>query len=133
MIQLQGDQRKDVQEFLTDKKEGLALDAKTIKVRPLRLVLPLLPSDMILTFPAGPRFLSALQFAPPAAATEGESLFHTAYGNNLKRERCVPRICTVPTSFAMTGFCNGGYTGTGVGEIPIWLERFPMITVFFIV
>lgn len=32
MIQLQGDQRKDVQEFLTDKKEGLELDAKTIKV-----------------------------------------------------------------------------------------------------
>jgi translation initiation factor SUI1 len=33
VIQLQGDQRKDVQEFLTDKKEGLELDAKTIKVR----------------------------------------------------------------------------------------------------
>lgn len=34
VIQLQGDQRKDVQEFLTDKKEGLELDAKTIKVCP---------------------------------------------------------------------------------------------------
>ncbi|RDW77404.1 hypothetical protein BP6252_05457 [Coleophoma cylindrospora] len=33
VIQLQGDQRKDVQEFLTDKKEGLELDAKTIKAR----------------------------------------------------------------------------------------------------
>lgn len=33
VIQLQGDQRKDVQEFLTDKKEGLDLDAKTIKVK----------------------------------------------------------------------------------------------------
>ncbi|KAG9254161.1 translation initiation factor SUI1 [Emericellopsis atlantica] len=32
VIQLQGDQRKDVQEFLTDKKEGLGLDAKTIKI-----------------------------------------------------------------------------------------------------
>lgn len=32
VIQLQGDQRKDVQDFLTDKKEGLGLDAKTIKV-----------------------------------------------------------------------------------------------------
>ena len=32
VIQLQGDQRKDVQEFLVDKKEGLELDAKTIKV-----------------------------------------------------------------------------------------------------
>jgi translation initiation factor 1 len=32
VIQLQGDQRKDVQEFLIDKKEGLELDPKTIKV-----------------------------------------------------------------------------------------------------
>lgn len=32
VIQLQGDQRKDVQEFLVDKKEGLGLDGKTIKV-----------------------------------------------------------------------------------------------------
>ena len=32
VIQLQGDQRKDVQEFLVDKKDGLELDAKTIKV-----------------------------------------------------------------------------------------------------
>jgi len=32
VIQLQGDQRKDVQEFLTDKKEGLDMDPKTIKV-----------------------------------------------------------------------------------------------------
>ena len=32
VIQLQGDQRKDVQEFLVDKKEGLGLDTKTIKV-----------------------------------------------------------------------------------------------------
>ena len=36
VIQLQGDQRKDVQEFLVDKKEGLELDAKTIKVLLLR-------------------------------------------------------------------------------------------------
>lgn len=36
VIQLQGDQRKDVQEFLVDKKEGLELDAKTIKVRKLQ-------------------------------------------------------------------------------------------------
>mgnify|MGYP005988625469 CR=1 FL=1 len=32
VIQLQGDQRKDVHEFLVDKKEGLELDAKIIKV-----------------------------------------------------------------------------------------------------
>lgn len=34
VIQLQGDQRKDVQEFLTG-KDGLSLDAKTIKVNHL--------------------------------------------------------------------------------------------------
>jgi translation initiation factor 1 len=38
VIQLQGDQRKDVQEFLVDKKEGLELDAKTIKVFPPSLL-----------------------------------------------------------------------------------------------
>ncbi|KAH7112905.1 protein translation factor SUI1 [Dendryphion nanum] len=32
VIQLQGDQRKDVQDFLVDKKGGLGLDNKTIKV-----------------------------------------------------------------------------------------------------
>ena len=32
VIQLQGDQRKDVQEFLVDKKDGLGLDSKDIKV-----------------------------------------------------------------------------------------------------
>jgi translation initiation factor SUI1 len=37
VVQLQGDQRKDVQDFLTDKKEGLGLDAKTIKVSHTRL------------------------------------------------------------------------------------------------
>jgi hypothetical protein len=38
VIQLQGDQRKDIQDFLTDKKEGLGLDAKTIKVSHARLI-----------------------------------------------------------------------------------------------
>ena len=32
VIQLQGDQRKDVREFLIDKKEGLQIDSKIIKV-----------------------------------------------------------------------------------------------------
>lgn len=40
VIQLQGDQRKDVQEFLTDKKEGLELDPKTIKVSPATILAP---------------------------------------------------------------------------------------------
>jgi translation initiation factor 1 len=38
VVQLQGDQRKDVQDFLTDKKEGLGLEAKTIKVSQVLLV-----------------------------------------------------------------------------------------------
>ena len=42
VIQLQGDQRKDVQEFLMDKKEGLGLDGKTIKV----LLIPLVKLEM---------------------------------------------------------------------------------------
>lgn len=46
VIQLQGDQRKDVQEFLTDKKEGLELDAKTIKVS-----IPLQPLSRIYLTP----------------------------------------------------------------------------------
>jgi hypothetical protein len=54
VIQLQGDQRKDVQEFLVDKKEGLELDAKTIKVSHVfRLAF-----DSLLTRVQGPWFLS---------------------------------------------------------------------------
>lgn len=48
VIQLQGDQRKDVQEFLVDKKEGLELDAKTIKVCPCNA---LAGRSSFLTFP----------------------------------------------------------------------------------
>ncbi len=32
VIQLQGDQRKHILEFLIDKQEGLELDPKTVKV-----------------------------------------------------------------------------------------------------
>ena len=46
VIQLQGDQRKDVQEFLTDKKEGLELDAKTIKVNIVALQSPSLANSL---------------------------------------------------------------------------------------
>jgi hypothetical protein len=49
VIQLQGDQRKDVQEFLTDKKEGLELDAKTIKVIPSPSVHVDFPSSLPLS------------------------------------------------------------------------------------
>jgi hypothetical protein len=54
VIQLQGDQRKDVQEFLVDKKEGLELDAKTIKVSHVFI----LAFDSLLTRIQGPWFLA---------------------------------------------------------------------------
>jgi hypothetical protein len=60
VIQLQGDQRKDVQEFLTDKKEGLELDAKTIKVRQVIFV-----EEIEAHIPTGPRLLSPSRTAPP--------------------------------------------------------------------
>ena len=59
VIQLQGDQRKDVQEFLVDKKEGLGLDTKTIKVfrRSIHHIEPNI--DMYI----GSRLLGALVYA----------------------------------------------------------------------
>jgi NMD protein affecting ribosome stability and mRNA decay len=62
VIQLQGDQRKDVQEFLTDKKEGLELDAKTIKVGDFDL---LVKHDLTLPPYTGPWLLSPSSPAPP--------------------------------------------------------------------
>ena len=53
VIQLQGDQRKDVQEFLVDKKEGLELDLKTIKVHVPIFIDPMQDPNNI----SGPRFL----------------------------------------------------------------------------
>lgn len=66
VIQLQGDQRKDVQEFLVDKKEGLELDAKTIKV-----LFPMCSIALIvkLTRRAGPWVLD-----PTTNASDGISL-----------------------------------------------------------
>jgi hypothetical protein len=63
VIQLQGDQRKDVQEFLTDKKEGLELDAKTIKVCDFDLLA--LKHDLTLPLYTGPWLLSPSSPAPP--------------------------------------------------------------------
>ena len=63
VVQLQGDQRKDVQDFLTDKKEGLGLDAKTIKVRFMLLdvILVLFKQRMQNSHGnTGPRFLVPL-------------------------------------------------------------------------
>ncbi|KAL9600609.1 MAG: hypothetical protein Q9219_003042 [cf. Caloplaca sp. 3 TL-2023] len=56
VIQLQGDQRKDVQEFLVDKKEGLALDSKTIKVAQHSISLNLVL--VLLTYGLGSRLLA---------------------------------------------------------------------------
>jgi hypothetical protein len=77
VIQLQGDQRKDVQEFLTDKKEGLELDAKTIKVNPVPFQSPLLELKVSL---AGPWLLSPSN-APPAVASRSfdRSVVSTKY------------------------------------------------------
>ena len=61
MIQLQGDQRKDVQEFLVDKKEGLELDAKTIKVL---LLLCIVMSMVKLIGYIGPWVLDPNDIAP---------------------------------------------------------------------
>ena len=55
VIQLQGDQRKDVQEFLVDKKDGLELDAKTIKVLHATPTSSLTQALLILI--SGPRIL----------------------------------------------------------------------------
>ena len=62
VIQLQGDQRKDVQEFLVDKSEGLELDLKTIKVSrdfSSALNLPRWERDTSDKLP-GPRFLGPI-------------------------------------------------------------------------
>jgi translation initiation factor 1 len=46
VIQLQGDQRNVVKEFLVDKEKGLEIDAKTIKVNtPIPIRNPLLTSS----------------------------------------------------------------------------------------
>jgi hypothetical protein len=80
VIQLQGDQRKDVQEFLTDKKEGLELDAKTIKVSQ-KSTLPYSPP--MLTYDKGPRFLSpyipALLSPIVARINDRSTTRHTKY------------------------------------------------------
>ena len=60
VIQLQGDQRKDVQEFLVA-KDGLELDAKTIKVSPAR---HLHPRARPLTLRPGSRFLDTSACIP---------------------------------------------------------------------
>ena len=67
VIQLQGDQRKDVQEFLVDKKEGLELDAKTIKVTHYKGK----SLSVGLTLSIGPWFLETISRARPASSCSG--------------------------------------------------------------
>jgi hypothetical protein len=63
VIQLQGDQRKDIQDFLTNKKEGLGLDAKTIKVSHANF--------------SGSRFLNAIICESPPPDTKSRLLRNT--------------------------------------------------------
>lgn len=65
VIQLQGDQRKDVQEFLTDKKEGLELDAKTIKVYIVSLSQPCLVIFLCINTPVNRSTVSKRQTPRP--------------------------------------------------------------------
>ena len=60
VIQLQGDQRKNVQEFLVNEKEGLGLDSKTIKVREtfVTIFIPSISGLLLMHNGLGPRFLS---------------------------------------------------------------------------
>lgn len=67
VIQLQGDQRNEVVGFMADKKEGLALDGKIIKVSLLcARLLQMLGSHMV----SGPRLLDATNDAPDAVPIE---------------------------------------------------------------
>lgn len=67
VIQLQGDQRKDVQEFLVDKKEGLELDAKTIKVSsPSSQISSMLDVSRLTCFVIGSWVLKCTNHAPDA-------------------------------------------------------------------
>ncbi len=68
VIQLQGDQRKHMQEFLVDKEDGLELDPKTIKVCistwPRGLACD--TSADIPSLTAGPRLLRASSWSCPS-------------------------------------------------------------------
>jgi hypothetical protein len=67
VIQLQGDQRNSIKDFLIDKEKGLDIDAKTIKVSPY--------SDNTTETKAnsctGPWLLIASPTAPPATPARG--------------------------------------------------------------
>ena len=78
VIQLQGDQRKDVQEFLVDKKEGLELDAKTIKVL---LLTCSIVSMVKLTGHAGPWVLDPNDIAPNGSPLQWTD--RSAFGRHL--------------------------------------------------
>ncbi|KAL6713557.1 Eukaryotic translation initiation factor eIF-1 [Lecanora helva] len=77
VIQLQGDQRKDVQEFLVDKKEGLELDAKTIKVqhRTFCSLTELLLNE------TGPWVLRPVNLAPANAIASPQRVSRSPFNN----------------------------------------------------
>jgi len=78
VIQLQGDQRLKIKEFLTNKDEGLGLDEKTIKVRTTSLQC----TDMCTNLRIGPRLLSPTCLACRRLARESKSSF---WGENTSR------------------------------------------------
>jgi hypothetical protein len=95
VIQLQGDQRKDVQEFLCDKKEGLGLDAKTIKVR--FSALPLVSTSYLLSSP-GPRFLNVQQPRhAPSSGTRDQPVDHNDICSSFRIVNKAP-IATILTA-----------------------------------
>lgn len=97
MIQLQGDQRKDVQEFLTDKKEGLELDAKTIKVRSLDNFL----IRTMLTYLPGPRLLDVslcLVLVPPSQSMVPTEMLGPPGGYLWL---CAANVCSSQTPFRL--------------------------------
>lgn len=99
VIQLQGDQRKDVQEFLVDKKEGLGLDSKTIKVFSLRrrvseYISNTCTGPWILDAPGHARFLPTKQAdeCPASAMLPSKSYCFAVVEQNNERE-CLRTLC----------------------------------------
>ena len=58
VIQLQGDQRNAVKDFLTDKEKGLEIDSKTIKARPAVVI------DVCSTLTRPPRSMASNRQMP---------------------------------------------------------------------
>lgn len=102
VIQLQGDQRKDVQEFLCDKKEGLGLDAKTIKVS---FVVFKCSSSSCTDLQPGPRFLNVQQprHAPSSGTRDQPMDYHDVCSSSNRQQGA---HCHDPHGFFSTTLTN---------------------------